>query len=103
MRAPRVKTFFPPDANPPYIGILFGGHHENGFNARFQPAIHQSHLQLVFVVGNSSNAAHDCVGVLSSQGVLDQQALKTIDTDGVIPVIDAFEQLRSGFRTALRW
>ncbi len=62
------------------VGILFGGHHEDGFKLRGQAAVHQCHLEFVFVITDGADAAQDGLGTLLA-GKLDQEAVKGFHGD----------------------
>ena len=62
------------------IRIIFRRHHEHGFDVGRQAAIHQSHLEFVFVVGDGANSTNDDLRLLLSR-VVHQQAVKHIDFD----------------------
>lgn len=42
--------------------MRFAGHEENGLDFGREPAIHEGHLEFVFVVGDGANAADDDAG-----------------------------------------
>src|SRR5688572_29146908 len=60
------------------VGVILRGHHEDRLDARFEPPVHEGHLQLVLVVRDGADAAHDGVRLLLDR-VLDEQPLKEID------------------------
>src|SRR5271168_2079934 len=71
-------------------GKGFAGEEESGFESGLQAAIHEGHLQFVFVVGDGADAAEDHAGV-SLQGVVGEETVEGIDFD-VFEGADSFGQ-----------
>src|SRR5579872_685387 len=42
-----------------YVGIRLRGHHEHGFDTRLQAAVHESHLEFIFVVADRADTAQN--------------------------------------------
>ena len=62
------------------VGILVGGHHENGLQGGLELAVHQRHLQFVFVVADRPDAAQDA-SRLHGFRVLHHQPVKGVDAN----------------------
>src|SRR6266850_7743457 len=45
------------------VAVRFAGKHKHGFQPRLELAIHQRHLQFVFVIGNGADAAENHAGM----------------------------------------
>src|SRR6185312_13222326 len=61
-------------------GELLSGEKKNSFESGLQAAIHERHLQLVFVIGNSADAAEDYASVLAER-VVREESFKRVDFD----------------------
>ena len=72
------------------VAIGLPGQHKNGFQARLEFAIHQRHLQFVFVVRNSADAAKDHASAAFAS-VIDEQSFEHIHFD-VRPFLGDFAQ-----------
>src|SRR5215467_7331416 len=72
------------------VRVSFSGHHEDGFNARFESAVHQRHLKFVLVVGDGAYAAHDYICLLGHR-VFDEQSAERIDFDGATSFVDTLD------------
>jgi hypothetical protein len=59
---------------------LLSGEEEDGFDLRLQAAVHQGHLEFVFVVGDGADAAHDYAGAFAN-GVVREKAVEEVDFD----------------------
>jgi hypothetical protein len=64
------------------ITVGFARQHEYGFQARLEFAIHQRHLEFVFVVGYRANAAKDDGGAAFSR-VFHEQSLENVNFHGI--------------------
>ena len=62
------------------IAVFFRGHHEDGFDVGLETAVHERHLEFVFVVGDGADAAEDDLGVAAAD-IVDEQAVEEIDFD----------------------
>src|ERR1700681_2476141 len=80
------------------VAIGFAGQHKYGFQAGFELAIHQCHLQFVFVVGDSANPAQDHAGMALAR-IVNEQAVEDFDFNaGPLPgnLAQHFDALRYG-------
>src|SRR6185369_3528335 len=66
------------------------GHHEHGFDIRAKAAIHESHLQLVFVIRDGANTAEENLGRVPG-GIIHQEPFERIDLDIGIDLDDFAE------------
>ena len=64
------------------VGVFFRWHHKDRLQFRSQAAIHQRHLELVFIIADGPDAAQHSLGALLA-GKLHQQAVKGFDGDVV--------------------
>jgi len=80
-----VKYFF--DQTRANVGIFFSRHHENSFQPGLQTTVHQSHLQLVLIIGYRANTPDDGVGVSLSR-VLDHQSGEAFHRHPAVTAID---------------
>src|SRR5581483_5442278 len=78
------------------IGVSFGRHHEHSLDLRAELAVHQGHLQLVFVIADGANAAENDRGI-HLLGVFHQQALEGVHPH-VVVVCGSFLQHVAAFR-----
>src|SRR5215471_8749116 len=62
------------------VRVSFGRHHEDCFQLRLEFAVHQGHLQFVFIVADGTNTTQDRFGLLLDR-VIHQQALENVDLD----------------------
>lgn len=74
------------------VGVSLRRHHEDGLDARLKSAVHERHLQLVLVIGDGADAAHDGVSLLLD-GVLHQEPLEAIDRQAARARLDAAERV----------
>jgi len=77
-RAAKLRDFA--DKLRAQVAVGFTREHKDGFEARLEFAVHQRHLEFVFVIGDGSDAAEDYGGVALA-GVVDEQALEDVDFD----------------------
>ena len=86
--AAETKNFF--DQTRADEGVLGVGHEEDGFDVGRKAAVHEGHLELVFVVADGADAADYGVGTLFA-GEVDEQAFEGGDGD-VGEFRDAFRE-----------
>src|SRR5215510_5639618 len=58
--------YFPNQARAE-VTISFSRHHEDRLNPGLQATIHQGHLQLIFIIGDRPDAAHDNLSFLADR------------------------------------
>jgi len=79
-------------------GVLDGGEHEDGLDFGAELAVHERHLQFVFVVGDGADAADDDFGVQAAHEV-DEEAVEGVHFDAgdaVRAAEDELHPLRDG-------
>src|ERR1700688_3647464 len=63
------------------ITVRLAGQHENSFETWLQFALHEPHLQFVFVIGDGANAPQNYASAALAR-VIHQQAFEYVDFDG---------------------
>src|SRR5262249_4213869 len=58
--------YFPNQARAE-VAISFSRHHENRLDPGFQATIHECHLQLIFIIGDGPDSAHDNLSFLANR------------------------------------
>ena len=66
------------------VGVLLGRHHEDRFDLRVQPPVHQRHLELELEIRHRAQAADDDLRP-AALDVVDEQAVEGVDLDVRLP------------------